>query len=441
MKVLFGGALTGFYARDDLTVEMLTGNSEVTEVVVLGGNARTALLPKVRNVPSRDGGKWTLQAIVKVAREELPDFAVVGADEPLGEGLVDMLEAIGVPTFGPNWSAARLEASKRWAIELMRETGIPHPASQIFTDQEQALRFARLLKDPMVAKLDGFAGGKGVELCRSKEKAGAAVLGFMRTNPGMPIIFQELLQGVEMSLFCFTDGIHISDVVASCDYKPRSDGDTGPNTGSMGSFSWPEFWSDHLAELVKRIILHPIVDIMRRHGIVYKGVIYCGLMLTAAGPRVLEFNWRLGDAEGQVILPLLEGDLFNIMLACRAGRLYETPVVWNRNLAAATVVMVDESYPGSVGNNGEYVQGLDRVGPDVKVLHYGTTLVPYGDSFYVALGGSGRRLSPMATGATLQEALRRVYAAIDVISFPGADWRRDIGKGRSLPKEWAWAFA
>lgn len=441
MKVLVAGALAGYYARDDLTTEMLTRNSKVTEVVVVGGNARTALLPKVRNVPSRDGGKWTLQAIVQLAKEEQPDFAAVLADEPLGEGLVDMLEAIGVQAFGPNRKAAQLEARKRWAIELMREAGIPHPASQIFKDQTEALRFAKLLKDPVAAKLDGFAGGKGVELCRSREEAVAAVLGFIRTNPGMPIIFQELLEGVEASVFCFTDGTDISDVVASCDYKRRFRRDRGPNTGSMGSFSWPEFWSDHLAELIKRTILRPIVDAMRRRGIVYKGVIYCGLMLTAAGPRVLEFNCRFGDAEGQVILPLLEGDLLNIMLACRAGRLHETPVVWNRELMAATVVMVDKNYPGSPGNNGGHVQGLDKVGADVEVLHYGTTLVRCGNSFYVALGGSGRRLSPMATGATLQDALRKVYAAIELISFPGADWRTDIGEGRNLPKEWTWAFA
>lgn len=442
MKVLFVGTQAGFYARDDATVEALGKNPAVTTVVVIGGNARTALLPKTRNVPHPNGGRWTLQEIVQVAIQEVVDFAVVGADEPLGAGLVDMLEEAGIPTFGPNEKAAQLEASKSWAIELMREAGIPHPESQIFTNQAKAFEFAQECDLPIVAKIDCFAGGKGVDICKTRGEVVAAVADFIRKYPGKPIIFQELLVGVEVSVFCFTDGEHISEVVAACDYKPRFDGDQGPNTGSMGSFSPPRFWSDRLAEWVKRTILRPIVDIMRRKGILYRGVIYAGLMLTSNGPKVLEFNCRLGDSEGQVILLLLESDLLDVMLACRAGTLNETPVVWNRQLVAGTVVLVDENYPGSIGNNGERIDGLDRVGNDVIVYHYGTKLVQDSNgSWDVALGGSGRRLSVTAVGTTHEEVFRRIYNAIPGISFPGKAWRADIGKGRDLPEEWAYLYA
>ena len=436
MKVLFVGALAGFYARDDATVEKLAKNPTVTEIVVIGGNARTALLPKVRNIPSPNGGRWTLQEIVLVAIQETVDFAVVGADEPLGDGLVDMLEEADVRTFGPNKEAAQLEASKSKAIEWMREAGIPHAESRIFTDQTKALEFARTCAIPIVAKIDCFAEGKGVKICTTKEKAIAAVAGFIRNYPGKPIIFQELLLGVEVSVFCFTDGTDISEVVAACDYKPRSENDRGPNTGSMGSFSPPQFWSDRLAEWVKRTILLPIVEIMGRKGILYRGVIYAGLMLTADGPKVLEFNCRLGDSEGQVILLLLETDLLDIMLACRAGTLNQTPVVWNRQLVAGTVVLVDEDYPESVGNNGGHIDGLDQVGEGVIVFHYGTKLVECADgSRYVVLGGSGRRLSVTAVGATHEEVFERIYRAAQKISFPGKNWRADIGKGRDLPED------
>lgn len=442
MKVLLVGTQAGFYARDDATVEALGKNPAVTELVVINGNVRTALLPKVRNIPRPDGGRWSLQAIAQVAIEEAVDFAVVGADEPLGAGLVDMLEEAGIPTFGPNKKAAQLEASKSWAIELMQEAGIPHPESQVFTDQTKALEFAKECHIPIVAKVDCFAGGKGVELCRTREKVIAAVAGFIRDYPGKPIIFQELLVGVEVSVFCFTDGEYISKAVAACDYKPREEEDQGPNTGSMGSFSPPRFWSDRLAELVKRTILQPIVDVMRRNGIIYRGVIYAGLMLTANGPKVLEFNCRLGDSEGQVILLLLESDLLDIMMACRAGTLHETPVVWNRELVAGTVVLVDENYPGSVGNNGEEIHGLGQITNGVTVYHYGTNLVQCADgSSYVVLGGSGRRLSVTTTGRTHEEVFRKIYGAIPRISFPGKAWRADIGKGRDLPQEWARLYA
>jgi phosphoribosylamine---glycine ligase len=436
MNILFLGSLDrGFYGRDDATVEKLTENSRVVEVAVIQGNARTAQLPKVRNIPGRDNARWTLEAVVEVAKQESPDFAVVGAEEPLGLGIVDMLEAAGIKTFGPNREAAQLEASKSIAIEWMREGGVPHAQSQIFTDQRKAASFARKCNLPIVVKIGCFAGGKGVDLCKRRKDVVGAVSNLRQGYPGEAIIFQEMLVGREFSAFCFTDGFTISDVVAACDYKPRFNGDTGPLTGSMGSFSWPLFWSDHLAELVKTAILQPIVDVMRQKGILYRGVVYAGLMLTADGIRVLEFNCRFGDAEGQVILPLLEQDLFDVMRACRAGTLHKTPVVWNRNLMAATVVMVDRAYPGPITHNGKFVHGLDKVPEGVTVFQYGTKIVRYPGMCYAILGGSGRRLAPMATGSTLEEAVEKVYGAVKAITFQGADWRDDIGQGRNLPEE------
>ncbi len=432
MKVLLVGLLEGFTARDDITARLLSESSLVTELLVLTGNAATARLPKTRHILCPDGGKWELATIVETACRERVDLVVIGAEVPLSAGLVDLLNQVGIPAFGPSQIAAQLEARKSFAIKLMREALIPHPRSWIFSEQQKALEFVLKHSGPIVVKLDGLARGKGVWVCKTRGKAVDAVRACMESHPGETLVFQEMRKGVEVSAFCFTDGENISELVAACDYKPRRRKDKGPNTGSMGSFSPPTFWTDKLAETIRATILQPIVDAMRRRGILYRGVIYAGLMLTASGVEVLEFNCRFGDAEAQVILPLLKTDLLKIMLACIEGSLDQIPVEWDRQRVVGTVVLVDKNYPESVSNNGGCIDGLDLVGEGVIVFHYATKLDGSGR---VVLGGSGRRLSVTAVGATHEEVFRNIYRAIRRISFPGKAWRDDIGKGRDLSQK------
>jgi len=455
MRVLLVSFREGFGARDHALAWLLAKSPQVTELLVARGNAATEFLPKTQNVYNESGGPWEVYELVSLAIQKQVELVVVGPEEQLADGLVDALEAVGIPAFGPTQAAARLETSKSQAIEWMREAGVPHAHSWIFTNHRKAFKFLRRCQRGVVVKLDGLARGKGVWVCKSKKAAIAAVELCKKQHPKETLVIQELLKGVEVSVFCFTDGLSVSDSIAASDYKQRFDGDEGPNTGSMGSFSPPTFWNERLAERIRRTVLQPIVDVMRKHGITYKGVIYAGLMLTAEGPQVLEFNCRFGDAEGQVILPLLESDPIDVMRACIAGRLHEVEVQWNRSLVAATVVMVHEGYPDSAGLNGVHIYGLDAVEKGMLVFHYGTTLVTCssardgrvnekGECSYVATGGSGRKLSITVVAESLEAALLLIYCTISPkgqgITFEGEDWRGDIGTGRDVPQEWTWVF-
>lgn len=354
------------------------------------------------------------------------DLCVVGPEQPLVEGLADRLRERGVRVFGPGADGARIEGSKRWAKAFMVRCGVPTAGHRSFTDPSEALGYVESLERfPVVVKADGLAAGKGVMVCADRAEALAAVRAMMQERrfgaAGDCVVVEEFLEGEEVSLMAFTDGRTVVPMVPAQDHKRVGEGDTGPNTGGMGAYApAPVLPSERVAEVADRV-LRPVVEGFRREGIDYRGVLYAGLMMTAEGPKVLEFNCRFGDPETQVVLALLDSRLSEVCLACAEGRLDGVAVSW-RSGAAACVVLASRGYPGEY-EKGHRIRGLDRVPEGVEVLHAGTALK---DGEVVTAGG--RVLNLVAAGPDLRSALERVYEAAGVVSFEGMVYRRDIGR-------------
>ena len=394
---------------------------QLTGLWLASGNAGTASIATNLDVNPED-----IEQVVEAARSLRIDLVVVGPEGPLARGIVDRLSALGIPAFGPTKAAAQLEASKAFARTVMREASIPGPDFWVFRDQQSALNFLHKHPGPVVVKADGLAAGKGALVCQTPEAAAAAVGVCMNDRlfgqAGETIVIEEFLTGTEVSVFAFSDGAHLSSPIAACDYKRANDGDQGPNTGGMGSYALPEFWNDALAESVARQIMQPAIDAMAGRDMPYRGVLYAGLMLTDAGPKVLEFNCRLGDPEAQVILPLLEGDPLEVMLASLEGRLAEVPVNWRRS-ACVGVVMASGGYPAKY-ETGFEITGLDTPN-DALIFHAGTRLARRGTGTRVVTGG-GRVLTVVGQGDSLAEARQRAYHRLQGIRFPNAYYRADI---------------
>ncbi len=431
MKVL----IVGSGGREHALAWRLRQSPRLTGLWVAGGNAGTAGIATNLEVGPED-----LEGVVDAARSLSIDLVVIGPEMPLAAGLVDRLSALGIPAFGPTQAAAQIEASKGFAREVMREAGVPGPRSWVFDDRQAALDFLRRHPEPLVVKADGLAAGKGVLLCRTPEEAADAVEACMverRFGPaGDTVLIEEMLFGREVSVFAFTDGQDLSPLVAACDYKRVGDGDQGPNTGGVGSFAPPEFWDDALAEMINLTIMRPVVEAMARRGTPYRGVLYAGVMLTSSGPKVLEFNCRFGDPEAQVILPLLDSDPIEVMLACSEGRLAQVPVQW-RSQAQVGVVMTSGVYPGKY-DTGYEITGLDTDDPHSLVFHAGTKQVSEGGLSRVVTNG-GRVLTVVGRGASLAEARTRAYDRLQGIHFQGAYYRSDIGDLPRVGREEAWA--
>ena len=371
------------------------------------------------------------------------DLVVVGPEQPLTDGLVDRLAELGIPAFGPNRAAARLEASKSFARQVMGQAGVAGPEYRAFSDRSEAMDFLHAHGERVVVKADGLAAGKGVALCSTTEEAVIAVMGCMDDRifgaAGDTVVIEEWLEGVEVSVFAFCDGENFSAPVAACDYKQVGDGDQGPNTGGMGSFTPPAFWNGELADRVGEEILKPTLRCMADKGCPYKGMLYAGLMFTREGPRVLEFNCRFGDPEAQVILPLLESEPVSVIQACVDGNLAGTPVRWAERPHVG-VVMVSGGYPGAY-STGQEITGLEP--PQVNVAHGQAdgisdeteTLVFHAGSSpglnssgeSVAVTSGGRVLTVVGSGDTLEQAREKAYQRVERISFEGACYRRDIG--------------
>ncbi len=393
------------------------------EVLVAPGNAGTAAEPGVRNV---DVAATDCEALVELAQRERVDLTIVGPEQPLGAGIVDLFEAAGLKCFGPRREGARLEGSKAFAKDFMARHGIPTAAHRSFDELEAARAYVRSRPMPVVVKADGLAAGKGVVIAQTLEEAERALADMLEHrafgSAGGRVVVEDYLAGEEASFIAVVDGTRIVPLASSQDHKTRDDGDRGPNTGGMGAYSpAPVVTAEVHSRIMERIIL-PAVQGLAADDIRYRGFLYAGVMIDREGnPRLLEFNCRLGDPETQPILFRLRSDLVRLILDAFEGRLGESAPAWDPR-AAVGVVMASAGYPGSY-EKGLPIAGLDRIGgPDVKIFHAGTTR--RGDA---VVNDGGRVLCAVALGTTVGEARSRAYEAVEKIRWPGAFWRKDIG--------------
>ena len=368
MRVL----VIGSGGREHALVWRLAGSAKVTDLFAAPGNSGTASLATNLAIAETD-----IDGLVDAALGQSIDLVVVGPEIPLSMGLSDRLTAAGVPCFGPSRAAARLESSKSFARDVLDAAGVAGPEYRVFRTASAALAYAEHRNRPLVVKADGLAAGKGVAMCANLEEAKTAIAMCMQDRvfgeAGEAVVIEEWLHGPEVSVFGFTDGENLSPVVAATDYKRVGEGDTGPNTGGMGSYGPPTFWDETLAAHIRSEIMLPVILEMASRGSPYRGALYCGLMLTDDGPRVLEFNCRFGDPETQAIMPRLVSDPVEAMMACATGSLTDIdPVAWSDRPAVA-VVMVSGGYPGSY-DTGLEIHGLDAEscdGEDSVVFHAG----------------------------------------------------------------------
>jgi phosphoribosylamine--glycine ligase len=412
--------VVGSGGREHALAWALSRSPDTERLLVAPGNGGTAAIAENLPIAATD-----LEALAAAAREHRVDLVVAGPEEPLARGLADVLSLRGIPVFGPPEAAARIESSKAWAKELMAAAGIPTARAERYTDLGQALRALEAQAFPLVVKASGLAAGKGAVICEDRRQAERTLRWMMEEGglgeAGREVLLEEYLSGRELSFLAITDGETTYPLIPACDYKRIGDGDTGPNTGGMGAYA-PVPWVDATLqrEIMERIIL-PAIGELRRRGIPYRGVLYAGLMLTAEGPKVLEFNCRFGDPETQAVLPLLDGDLLPLLYAAAAGRLAEVPAPTWRPGVCVAVVIASAGYPGTY-RTGYPITGLDRVPGDVLVFHAGTRR----DTDGTIVTAGGRVLALAATGPDFEAARRRVYAAVELIQFEGMTYRRDI---------------
>ncbi|HEX6780041.1 MAG TPA: phosphoribosylamine--glycine ligase [Ktedonobacterales bacterium] len=354
------------------------------------------------------------------------ELTVIGPDNPLGEGIVDVFQQRGLRVFGPTKAAARIESSKSWAKDLMQRYGIPTARAATFDDLDAARRYLASgeCSYPLVIKADGLAAGKGVSIVSSRQEAEATLTAFMAEcrlgNAGKRVLLEEYLKGPEVSFFALSDGQTMLPLMPACDYKRALDGDEGPNTGGMGAYSPPGFVNERQTQQIIQTILQPTIDAMAKEGCPFIGVLYAGLMLTDDGPKVLEFNARLGDPETQVVLPCLQSDLLELLLAACEQRLAGMSITW-QSQAASGVVLASNGYPESY-QTGFPISGLDQLPPDMLAFHAGTRRRE--DGQYVTSGG--RVLTLVALGRDVASARARVYQEINRVQFQGSRYRRDI---------------
>ncbi len=410
--------IIGSGGREHALAWKLAQSPRVGQIYVAPGNAGTAVLGQNIPVAADD-----IDRLVLWAREKKVDLTVVGPELPLALGIVDSFRLVRLPIFGPTQVAAQLEASKAFAKKFMQEMGIPTAVSATFTDYQQAASY--LPDGPTVVKASGLAAGKGVIVCDNRTQAEAALRQIMLDREfgaaGDSVVIEERLTGPELSVLALCDGKTAVALPPARDHKRAYDGDRGPNTGGMGVYAPPPDVDAALVERIMQTILQPAVDGMARRGTPYVGVLYAGIMLTPDGPKTLEFNCRFGDPETQAILPLLDGDLAEIMLACIEGRL--TPeMVRVHPGACATVVMAAPGYPGSYPK-GLPISGLESVPPDVLVFHAGTKM----QGGQVVSDG-GRVLCVSGRGDDLATAVASAYTGVAAIHFEGAHFRKDIGR-------------
>ncbi len=389
------------------------------ELYCAPGNPGTALLGTNVTLDIDDH-----QALARFARDKRIELTVVGPEGPLADGVVDYFQAEGLAIFGPSQACARLEASKLFARDFMRRHNIPHPAYVACADKEAVREAVSESGIPVVLKADGLAAGKGVIICRSNEEVEAALVNFFDDmafgTAGSILSVEECLEGTEMSVFALCDGENFCLLGTAQDYKRAYDNDRGPNTGGMGSIAPSRLATRELLEEVSATIIQPTLDGMKAEGHPYVGILYAGLMIADDAPAVIEFNVRMGDPETQVVLPLLDQSLYDLMERALQGAV---PVAYRVKDGNATcVVLASEGYPGSY-EKGKPISGLERLDGDAILFHAGTR----GDDDGRLLSNGGRVLNVVGLGESRVSAREKVYANIGRIEFPGSFYRKDIG--------------
>ena len=414
MKLL----VVGGGGREHAIIRSLKQNPEVTEIFALPGNggiAQDAICVPI--------GATEIEKIVAFAVENAIDYAVVAPDDPLVLGCVDALEAKDIPCFGPRANAAIIEGSKAFAKNLMKKYGIPTAAYEIFTDLASALAYLETAPIPTVIKADGLALGKGVIIAQTREEAKIAVTDMMANakfgKSGSTVVIEEFLTGPEVSVLAFTDGRTIRPMVSSMDHKRAGDGDTGLNTGGMGTIAPNPYYTPEIAKQCMEEIFRPTIRAMRKEGRTFQGCLYFGLMLTPNGPKVIEYNCRFGDPETQVVLPLLKSDLLSIMMACTRGTLAKTPVRFSKKHACC-VIKASKGYPESY-KKGYRLTMSDRAAKATFVA--GAKLQ---DGKLVTSGG--RVTGTTAVRGSLEEAITAAYRLSAGVKFANAYSRSDIGQ-------------
>lgn len=412
MKVM----VVGGGGREHAIIRKIKENKSVDVIFALPGNGGIS-----RDAVCVDIGATDLDAIVDFAQKKRVDYAVVAPDDPLALGLVDMLEAVGIPSFGPHKNAALIEASKSFAKDLMKKYGIPTASYEVFTDMGKALEYVRSQEPPVVVKADGLALGKGVTIAETVEEAEAAVKSMMEDrkfgDSGAKVVIEEYLEGPEVSVLSFTDGNTIIPMISSMDHKRALDGDKGPNTGGMGAIAPNPYYTPEIAERCMKEIFVPTIKAMNAEGRQFRGCLYFGLMITKDGPKAIEYNCRFGDPETQVVLPLLESDLLDVMMHVTNGTLSEADVRFSDDCACC-VVVASKGYPV------KYEKGYE-------------IFIPEGmENIYVAgakeingrlVTSGGRVLGVTCTGRDLKLAITNAYQDVSKVRFENEFYRRDIG--------------
>ncbi len=414
MKIM----VVGGGGREHAIIKKLKENKDIEKIYALPGNGGIAADAECVAIGATD-----IKGIVAFAKENAIDYAVVAPDDPLVLGCVDELSAIGIPCFGPSKAAAIIEGSKVFSKNLMKKYSIPTAQYEVFSNIEDALNYLETCPIPTVIKADGLALGKGVIIATTRQEAIDAVHSMMEDKifgeSGSNIVIEEFLTGPEVSVLAFTDGKCVVPMISSMDHKRALDGDMGLNTGGMGTIAPNPYYTKEVAEICMRDIFLPTIDAMNKEGRTFKGCLYFGLMITENGPKVIEYNCRFGDPETQVVLPLLESDLFTIMKATTNGTLAETEVKFSENNACC-VIMASNGYPQ------KYQSGFQITIPECEK-----------DSVYVAgakldegvlKSAGGRVLGVTATAATLEDAIDAAYKKVNTIHFENAYYRKDIGK-------------
>ncbi|MBI4388167.1 MAG: phosphoribosylamine--glycine ligase [Candidatus Omnitrophica bacterium] len=419
MKVL----LIGSGGREHVLAWKIAQSSECEKLYVAPGNAGIAKLGECLSIKAED-----IEELLKFVKENKIDLTVVGPELPLVNGLVNQFESEGLLVFGPTKEAAQLEGSKIFSKELMLESKVPTASSQVFSNVNDAKRYIIEQEPPIVIKADGLAAGKGVVIAHSCEEGIEAVNRMIAKrvfgDAGSRVLIEECLTGAELSVLVLTDGETVIPLASSQDHKRAFDQDEGPNTGGMGAYSPCSLVDDAKLEEIVRLTAQPIIQTLKKKGIIYRGVLYVGIMMTQKGPYVLEYNVRFGDPEAQAVLPRLKTDLLSILLQIAKGKLETKTLEWDSR-ACITVVIASQGYPGSY-TTGFPILGLEEVASMGGVIpfHAGTKLNEEGKT----VTAGGRVLSISALGATLRDAYEMAYCAVKRISFKNAFYRTDIGR-------------